>query len=558
MNKKIYLLLLAGLVSMPIAEAQKKKKNKVKTKTETVTAAPAATTSAPKPYAEAAAEFAQTISASDLSEHLHVLASDEYEGRETGKKGQKMAAEYIARHFKNIDIVSPVKTDQPYYQTFELEQSVWKEATLRVKDKEYTFLRDFYLFGEVPAEGDQKLDMVFAGYGIDAKNYSDYKNLDLTGKTVVILTGEPVDAKGNYLVSGNKEESNWGSDYRTKVRAASAKGAKSVILVSTDSEAQFQGTINKLKHWLETPTLGFPEKKSDRAAAIFVSQNTGAALLNTDAGKLRNYLASIKKAGKPVPSKFKPSTNAFLKAAKTRSAISTENILGFLEGTDKKEEVLVITAHYDHVGMDPTLKGDQIFNGADDDGSGTSAVLELAQAFTEAAKAGYKPRRSILFMTVNAEEKGLLGSEYYTNNPIFPLENTVVNLNIDMIGRLDKEHSDNPKYVYVIGSDKLSSELHAINEAANQKNTQLELDYRFNDENDPNRFYYRSDHYNFAKNGIPVAFYFNGVHEDYHQPGDEVEKILFDKMETITRLVFHTAWELANREERIKVDSNKN
>lgn len=556
MNRRIYLLLLAGLISMPFAEAQKKKK-KVKTKTETVTPAPEVLGLQARPYTEAAEEFASSITASDLSQHLHVLASDEYEGRETGKKGQKMAAEYLANHFRELGLTSPVKSDQPYYQTFELEQSSWKEATLRVKNKNFTFLKDFYLFGEVPAEGKTKMDLVFAGYGIDAESYSDYRNLDVNGKTVVMLTGEPTDSKGNYLVSGNKDESNWGADYRTKIRAASAKGAKNVILISTRSEADFQNSINKLRHWLETPTLGFPEKKSNRPAAIFVSQQTGAALLNTDPKKLQQYVASVKKGGKPVASAFKPSPEAVLSATKARTALATENILGYLEGTDKKDEVLVITAHYDHVGMDPTLKGDQIFNGADDDGSGTSAVLELAQAFSEAAKTGSRPRRSVLFMAVTAEEKGLLGSEYYTNNPVFPLENTVANLNIDMIGRLDKEHLNNPKYVYVIGSDKLSSELHAINEAANQKYTQLDLDYKFNDENDPNRFYYRSDHYNFAKNGIPVAFYFNGVHEDYHQPTDEVDKILFDKMETITRLVFHTAWELANREERIKVDSNK-
>jgi hypothetical protein len=554
MTKKIYLLLLAGLVSISFAEAQKKKKTK--TKTETVTA-PAPAQPVLKPYTEVATQFAGTITASDLSKHLHILASDEFEGRETGKKGQKMAAEYIARHFSEIGLASPVKTDQPYYQTFELEQSAWQEASLRVKNKDYVYLKDFYVQGDVSSNENQKLDLVFVGYGIDDKNYSDYQNLDVKGKTVVMLSGEPKNAQGNYLVTGTKEVSPWSGHWRTKIRAAAAKGAKNVVVISTDSEAQFQSTIKQLKHWLENPILNFADKKNNAPASIFVSQPVGTAFLGTDVKKLQSYVANVQKAGKPVAGSFKPTSDATFKAVKNRTVISTENVLGYLEGTDKKDEVLVISAHYDHVGMDPTLNGDQIFNGADDDGSGTSAVLEMAEAFSEAAKAGYRPRRSMLFMTVTAEEKGLLGSEYYTNNPIFPLENTVVDLNIDMIGRLDKAHENNPKYVYVIGSDKLSSELHKINEEANSKYTQLDLDYTFNDENDPNRFYYRSDHYNFAKNGIPVAFFFNGVHEDYHQPGDEVEKILFDKMENITRLVFYTAWELANREERIKVDSNK-
>jgi Zn-dependent M28 family amino/carboxypeptidase len=229
--------------------------------------------------------------------------------------------------------------------------------------------------------------------------------------------------------------------------------------------------------------------------------------------------------------------------------------MGFLEGTDKKDEVVIISAHYDHVGTDE--KG-QIHNGADDDGSGTCALLELAEAYSKAKTAGNGPRRSILFLWVTGEEKGLLGSKYYTDiNPIIPLEKTICDLNIDMIGRVDKKHETNENYVYLIGSDKLSSELHTISENVNKETINFELDYEFNDPKDLNRFYYRSDHYNFAKNKIPVIFYFTGVHEDYHKPGDDVEKILFSKYSKITQLVFATSWELANRNERIKVDSNK-
>lgn len=235
-------------------------------------------------------------------------------------------------------------------------------------------------------------------------------------------------------------------------------------------------------------------------------------------------------------------------------SVSTENVMGFIEGTDKKDEIIVITAHLDHVGLG---NNSEIHNGADDDGSGTVAILELAQAFSRAKKAGFGSRRSILFMTVTGEEKGLLGSKFFVENPIFPLSKIVCNLNIDMIGRTDPEHEGKPDYIYLIGSDKLSSKLHEISEKANNEHTMLNLDYTFNDPEDPNRFYYRSDHYNFAEKKIPVIFYFRGTHVDYHQPGDDVEKIQFDQMEKITRLVFYTAWELANREERILVDSNK-
>lgn len=230
--------------------------------------------------------------------------------------------------------------------------------------------------------------------------------------------------------------------------------------------------------------------------------------------------------------------------------IKGENIIGYIEGTDLKDELLVITAHYDHLG---TKEDSLIYNGADDNGSGTSAIMEIAQAFMLAKKEGYGPRRSVLIMPVSGEEKGLLGSKYYTENPIYPLENTVANLNVDMIGRIDKYHN-NSNYVYLIGSDRLSTELHEISEAVNDKYINLELDYKFNDEDDPNRYYYRSDHYNFAKNNIPVIFYFNGVHADYHKASDTVEKINFEKIEKIARYIFLTAWEIANRNERPKLD----
>jgi Zn-dependent M28 family amino/carboxypeptidase len=235
-----------------------------------------------------------------------------------------------------------------------------------------------------------------------------------------------------------------------------------------------------------------------------------------------------------------------------RERFVTENVLGLLEGTTKPDEVVVVSAHYDHLG----ILGGEVYNGADDDGSGTAAVLTLAQAFSLAKAAGHGPQRSILFLAATGEEKGLVGSEYYTDHPVRPLSQTIADLNLDMVGRTDPAHEGKADYVYVIGSDKLSSELYHIVEAANRYPS-LTLDYRFNDPQDPNRFYYRSDHYNFAKHRIPVAFFFNGSHADYHGPGDEVAKIEFPKLEKRTQLVFYAAWELANRTNRLVVDSNK-
>lgn len=229
---------------------------------------------------------------------------------------------------------------------------------------------------------------------------------------------------------------------------------------------------------------------------------------------------------------------------------NSENIVAIIPGSTLPQEYIVLSAHYDHVGA----KGDTIYNGADDDGSGTVALLEIAQAFKKAQDQGMGPKRSIVFLHVTGEEIGLYGSRYYTENPIYPLEQTVCNLNTDMIGRIDPNKAGNDNYIYLIGSDKLSQELHDVSEQVNQEFAQLELDYTFNDENDPNRFYYRSDHYNFAKHNVPIIFYFNGVHEDYHQPSDTPDKIEYPLMSKRAQLIFHTAWEVANREKRIYAD----
>ena len=230
--------------------------------------------------------------------------------------------------------------------------------------------------------------------------------------------------------------------------------------------------------------------------------------------------------------------------------VQTENVIAIIEGSEKPEEYLVISSHLDHIG----IHDGEINNGADDDGSGTVSLLEIAEAFQLAVEAGKGPKRSIIFLHVTGEEKGLLGSKYYTDNPLYPLENTIANLNIDMVGRTDpKRVNDNPNYIYLIGSDRLSMELHEISEEVNKASVNIDLDYTYNAHDDKIRFYFRSDHYNFAKNNIPVIFYFNGTHADYHRPTDTVEKIEYDLMETRARLIFATAWELANREERIKL-----
>ncbi|MEL7221722.1 MAG: M28 family peptidase, partial [Bacteroidota bacterium] len=295
----------------------------------------------------------------------------------------------------------------------------------------------------------------------------------------------------------------------------------------------------------------FSENAADNFSnSIYVSTETAKDILGAAYSDVVKARKRIERKGKPRSVRV-PVQLSLTQTKKIRELLG-ENMLAYVEGTDPelKDELLVVTAHYDHIGR----RGKSIFNGADDNASGTSTVLEVCQAFTLAKEAGIGPRRSVLFMLVSGEEKGLLGSQFYVENPLFPLENTIANINVDMVGRVDEKHEGNPDYIYVIGADRLSTELHDINEAANNQYTQLELDYTYNEEDDPNRYYYRSDHYNFAERGIPAVFFFNGTHEDYHQATDTVDKINFDKMVKIGQLVYHTAWELANRDKRVVID----
>ena len=487
-------------------------------------------------------KYAESITSKDLSRHLHILASDDFEGRETGKQGQKLAAEYIKTQFQSYGI-EPIK-DNSYYQTIPLVNKYPLGSSFQANTINYEFAEDYFFlkgFNDTLAEISE---VTFLGYGIDSEEYSDYSLCKNKGKVAIILDGEPINKKGESYIKREDDLSKWINNWRLKQELAKENGIEVLLIVLQD----FDNKVKEHKHRINTPSMFIDneaERKNKFIPTFYVSEKLASELLKQNVQRIRHR---INKKGKPYS--FSQEVNVRIDVNRKEEKLSAENVLAYIEGSDLKDELIVITAHYDHIGM----SDGEIYNGADDDGSGTVALLEIAEAFSQAKKDGKGNRRSILIMSVAGEEKGLLGSMYYTENPLFSLENTLANLNIDMIGRLDKTHENNTNYVYLIGSDKLSSELHQISENANETFTKLELDYTFNQPDDPNRFYYRSDHYNFAKNNIPVIFYFCGVHDDYHKPTDTVDKIDFEKMEKITKLVFYTAWELANRKERIQVD----
>jgi hypothetical protein len=466
-----------------------------------------------------AQEFANTITETDLNRHLSVLASDALQGRETGKAGQKMAAAYIAEQFKLLGLAGPVIGGENlgYYQTVPLYTSKPGEIYINTKKGKHHNFEDIIYYGSAETQGEVNKEIIFAGSGSDA----DFELLDIKDKAVLIL-------------SENK------NGWRASASVAIEKGASMLFVVNTTSDDNFKEMVKTYNSSLNEGRLSLEKSAPESTGGVFfVSPTFAEELFNTD-------IKSLKADSKKIQS-VTISYNISLQV----DEIYSENVLGYLEGTDLKDELVVITAHYDHLGMGD----DEVFNGADDDGSGTVSVLELAQAFVDAKNAGKGPRRSILFMTVTGEEKGLLGSEYYAANPIFPLENTVVDLNIDMVGRVDPAHEDNQAYVYLVGADRLSSELHDISEKTNKTYTNLTLDYTYNDETHPDRIYYRSDHWNFAKNNVPIIFYFNGVHADYHKSTDTIEKIDFNILKTRAQLVFHTAWVLANKNQRIVLNN---
>ncbi|MEQ8425972.1 MAG: M28 family peptidase, partial [Cyclobacteriaceae bacterium] len=331
------------------------------------------------------------------------------------------------------------------------------------------------------------------------------------------------------------------------------RGVKLILVCNADSDnafTDFKKAVNQSQSSTRL-SLTKPVEQGDLESVVFISPSAAANLTGIPYSRLRTI--ATEKGQPDAIEKIEAHTITY-RLQNDIEEVVADNVLGYLEGSDKKDELVVITAHYDHIGKRATGSGDLINNGADDDGSGTVAVMELARVFAEAKASGNGPLRSMLFMTVTGEEIGLLGSQYYTDYPVFPLSKTVVDLNIDMIGRSDAEHKDNADYVYVIGSDKLSSELHQISESINSTHTKLAFDYTYNDVNHPTNLYKRSDHWNFAKHDIPIIFYFDGIHEDYHKPSDEVDKIDFDILRKRTQLIFYTAWQLAYRKDRIKND----
>jgi hypothetical protein len=440
----------------------------------------------------------------ELKQHLYILASDSFQGRKTGEKGQFLAADYIQNQFQIMGLSKAPNMDS-YFQNFKLIEKS-KSGIMSLNGQTLNFLDDFGFYDHFETLRSVNNELIYI---------SDFKKLsgqvDYSEKVLIME------------VSSIKE---------VDLFKAKEIYAKAIVYILTKYDQRYFSSFND-------DELYFPENKN-KIPYLFISKSS----LNKENQK---KLAEFKSSNKS--NEIFGSLDVFLN--ENPKYVETQNVVAYIEGSDSvlKKEIVVISAHYDHLGF----KHEKIYNGADDNGSGTVALLELAQAFQQSKNENNNPKRSLLFLAFTGEEMGLYGSLYYVNNPIIPLRKTITDLNIDMIGRVTKPTEKDTFSVYIIGSDRLSLDLHNMNEKANKNYSHLKLDYTYNDPNDKLNLYYRSDHYNFAVNEVPSIFYFGGFHKDYHKETDTVDKINFDKIKQICNLVFHTTWMLGNMEERPKI-----
>ncbi|MEX0723131.1 MAG: M28 family peptidase [Gracilimonas sp.] len=500
--------------------------------------------------------FSENITEEGLYNDLAVLAHDSLEGRETGTIGEEKAARYLAKRYTEMGLKA-VGDDDSYFQHYELVQPTTEEISYRLVNTENESVLD-----ESTHNAQQGSNFVTLFGGSDA----------LSGPVAFAGAGMmntdeginhfPEDLEGKWLFVIYDEQNTNMQYLQMALTQGDALGT--ILVIGTDVE-DYQEEVEQRKNYFGTGrgmSLKYQQDNDGSSAPAFnrVHPELAAEMLGLEA---LSGLADVQEKILANPESFQARDLTFTldhNPTVNENTIVTKNVVAFLEGSDPelKDEVVVLSSHYDHVGVgQPDSTGDTIYNGADDDGSGTVATLHTAQAMAEAKKAGVGPKRSVLFLNVSGEEKGLLGSRYYSDHPIFSIENTIANINIDMIGRVDEENEADSNYVYIIGGEIISSGLDSLTQMANTMGPDLTLSKRYNDLNDPNQFYRRSDHWNFGRLGVPFVFFFTGVHADYHRPSDHIDKITFGPLTKRTHLVYNLTALLANSPERPLVDNQE-
>tara|TARA_R110002124_G_scaffold188668_1_gene355925 strand:- start:7301 stop:8920 length:1620 start_codon:yes stop_codon:yes gene_type:complete len=504
------------------------------------------------PPAASIYDFDKTITMEGLKSDLTIIASDEFEGRETGEEGIRKATDYITMRYKAMGL-TPVGDNGSYEQSYDLNSPIVEAYNFLLTDAEGNYISETSLNKQetgdfVPVIGGSDNvsgEIIFAGLGMSNNEVNHLPEVVADKWVMVILDRKLTNQRALQTLVGS--------------------GAAGVILVMDHNEPDgFTTSSDQVQSRLGTGgrlSLAYLENNGSKAPAWNrINPELAAKILGKrDISELVKMTEELK----ANPVSFKPKELDYSlthEVSLNENVVKASNIVAFLEGSDPvlKDEVVVLSAHFDHVGIGrPDSTGDAIYNGADDDGSGTVGLLNTAQAMMAASKAGAGPKRSVLFLHVSGEEKGLLGSRYYSDHPIYPIEKTVANVNVDMIGRVDKEHEENKDYIYVIGGEIISSGLDSLLREANQASVNLDLSKRYNDLEDPNQFYRRSDHWNFGRLGVPFIFFFNGIHADYHRPSDSVDKIEWETLTKRTQLIYTTVAMIANSQERSKVDNQE-
>ena len=507
-----------------------------------------------------AARGGETISAAQLRAYLSFIASDEMEGRDTPSRGLDTVAKFIALNLGRWGF-KPYGDDGTFFQKIALRREALdpSKSIAEINGQKFSIGEDF-----IPNAVGASLNgpLVFAGSGwvIKSKNQDPYQGVDVKDKIIVVVGSGQGFPRGltRADLAGRQ-----GEDWSSPTVYALQHGAKGVLVIA---DSQAQQNWEQLRQRSAQPARAFVEKFTPQNPAagmpsILISSKMAVALFAGEKSDPATLVSRIESGDQIAAFDLSPGKSVAITVAVKSEHPTTQNVVAVWEGGDPvlKNEYVAMGAHYDHVGICAPGAADPICNGADDDGSGTTALLGMAEALSRAKQ---RPKRSVLFVWHCGEEKGLWGSRYFTEYPTVPLDKIVTQLNIDMIGRSKKADDTNPRNkdlsgpdsIYVIGSTMMSTELGALSQTVNKSFLGLSYDVKYDDPADPNRFFFRSDHFNYARKGIPIIFFFDGVHEDYHRPGDEPQKIDYDKMEKVARTIYMLLWEVAGLKERPKVD----
>jgi hypothetical protein len=505
---------------------------------------------------------AESITAAQLRDYLTFVASDEMEGRLAPSRGLDTTAKFIATLLSRWD-VKPAGDDRSFFQRIVLRRDtiVPDSTTLALGDVAFSYGRDF-LVDRTSATVSGPLVFASDGWFVKSKNRDPYRDVDPKGKVVIVTASSAIPPPG--VTAVDLQAAGRGVDWIYPAEYARVRGAIGVIQILPLITQADPDAMERMRQRLESGEY-YPEKlEASRPVSlptVYATVRVVRALFAGEKVSANAVLASLQGSLPVTPFALQPDKKVSFTITTSAERTGSQNVVATVEGSDPvlKHECVALGAHYDHLGTRTVSVGDPIYNGADDDGTGTVALLAMAEALTKAPR---RPKRSVLFVWHMGEEEGLWGSQYFTTFPTVPLDSIISQLNIDMIGRSRPDGDTNPRdknltgpsELYVIGSGMMSTELGALSKAVNQAYLKLAFNYRYDDPKDPERFFYRSDHIQYARKGIPIIFYFTGTHADYHQPGDEVSKIDFAKYEAITRTIYVTLWELAEMKTRPKVD----